>query len=103
MATQPIGRFYALQQEVEVPEPYVLTSKIKIPPPTRRQMKAVRAAKTVEDADRLFLGSHYDAIVELFDDRPDQEWTAFSTEVWEHFFGKGINDVEGKSRESSDS
>ncbi|MEV0357104.1 hypothetical protein AB0H71_13685 [Nocardia sp. NPDC050697] len=103
MAARPIGRFYELQQEVDVPEPYVLTSKIKIPPPTRKQMVAFRAATNEADMERALFGDRYDDIAELFGDRPEQEYTAFANEVWKHFFGRGINDVEGKSGESSTS
>lgn len=102
MAGQPIGRFYALQKEASVPEPYVLTSKIKIPMPTMAQMNRWRTATNDDDANRAFFGAHADAVFELYADRPVAEWQAFTAEVWQHFFGPGVNDVEGKSAPSSE-
>lgn len=102
MGAQPIGRFYALQKETSVPEPYVLTSKVKINPPTRAQMKALRAATSDEEAERAVLGEHADAIFELYNNRPDKEYAAFLAELHKHFFGPGVDDVEGKSEQSSD-
>lgn len=98
-----IGRLAELQQEVEVPEPYVLTNTITITAPTRRQMREIVAAKGNEElADKAFFGEHYDALNELFDDRPQQEWAAFVQEISEHFFGKGSGEVPGKSPDSSE-
>ncbi|MEU2013110.1 hypothetical protein [Nocardia sp. NPDC019302] len=99
---KPIGRFYELQKEVSVPEDYVLTSKIRIKQPTRRQMHAFRSAQSSDEADRAFLGDQADAVFELYADRPDQEWQAFISDVWEHFYGPGVGDVEGKSEQSSE-
>ncbi|MET8648410.1 hypothetical protein [Nocardia aurea] len=101
MAAQPIGRFYELMKEVEIPEPYVLTSKIKIPPPTRAQMKAVRAATTDDEVERAILGEHADEIFALYDGRPNAEYEAFAKEINKHFFGPGVDDVEGGSDGSS--
>lgn len=97
----PIGRFYELQKEVSVPEPYVLTSKITITAPTREQMVALRSMPDGEAADRAVLGDQADAVFELYSKRPIQEWEAFVTDLYAHFFGKGGNDVEGKSEPSS--
>lgn len=102
MGAQPIGRFYALQKETSIPEPYVLTSKIKIPMPTRAQMQAFRNAKNEEDAMRGFLGEHADAVFDLYSTRPEKEYSAFVSELWAHFFGPGVDDVEGKSEQSSE-
>lgn len=99
---KPIGRFYELQQEVEVPDPYVLTSKIKIPAPTKDQMVALRAALTEEDAERAFLGDLMEEVHELYKGRPNQEWEAFIKDLRKHFFGPGVDDVEGKSSTSSE-
>lgn len=98
---QPIGRFYELQQEVSVPGPYVLTSKITIYPPTREQVVALGSNPEGEAADRVILGEHADAVFELYAKRPVQEWEAFTTDLYKHFFGKGSDDVEGKSEPSS--
>jgi len=103
MAAQPIGRFYELQKEVKVPEPYVLTSKIKIKPPTRVQMIALRNAETQDDAERAMLGEHFDAVIELYADRPDKEYAAFVEELQRHMLGPGVDDVEGGSEGSSSS
>lgn len=98
---QPIGRFYELQREVEVPEDYVLTSTIKIKAPTREQMIAFRKSDG-EASDRAILGDQADSVFELYDKRPEQEWTAFAKDLFKHFFGPGVNDVEGKPEESSE-
>ncbi len=103
IARQNIGRLYDLQREVEVPEPYVLTSKITLHAPTRMQMIRMRDAETEDDADRAFFGDHYDAVMELFQTQPAAIWTAFIKDVSDHFFGPGSTDVEGKSEESSSS
>lgn len=97
-----VGRFYELQREVKIPDDYVLTSKIHIKPPTREQMVAFHAAKTEEEQDRAFLGDRYEEIVELYNTRPAQEWTAFATDAYRHFFGVGADDA-GKSETSSES
>lgn len=99
--SKPVGRFYELQQEVKVPEDYVLTSKIRIKPMTRKQAIAMRSAATDEDANRIFLGDQADAVFELYDDRPEQEWAAFVADLFQHFMGPGLDDAEGKSEESS--
>lgn len=99
---QPVGRFYELQQEVSVPDPYVLTSKIKIPAPTKEQMKDLRAAENEEAAERAILGDSTDDVLELYKGRPNQEWEAFIKDLNKHFFGPGVNDVEGKSSPSSE-
>lgn len=98
----PVGRFFELQREVKIPDDYVLTSKIRIKPPTREQMRAFRAAQTDDELDRAFLGDQYEATAELYKDRPEQEWSAFTTDAYKHFFGIGA-DSAGKSETSSES
>lgn len=97
---KPVGRFFELQQEVSVPEPYVLTSRISISAPTRDQVAQLRNLEG-DAADRAILGEHADAIFELYAERPVQEWEAFTRDLYEHFFGAGVGDVEGKSGPSS--
>lgn len=99
---RPIGRFYDLQQEAKVPDDYVLTSKVKIKAPTRKQMVAFRNSTTSEEADRAFLGDSADAVFELFADHPEQYWMAFVGDMQKHFAGPGAADVEGKSEQSSE-
>lgn len=98
----PVGRFYELQQEVPPAEPYVLTEDIVIPPLTRAQLIALGKTETDEEFDQVMFGKHYDAISELYADRPIAEWRAFSTEFRVHYFGQG-SETPGKSEESSDS
>lgn len=95
-AAVKIGRFYELQAEVEVPEDYILTEKIRINYPTREQMVAFRAAKTEIDADTAFLGDAAEAVFALYAHRPDKEYAAFTLDVWKHFFGPNAGD-QGKS------
>ncbi|MFC9432683.1 hypothetical protein [Nocardia sp. NPDC057030] len=97
----PVGRYYDLIKEVEVPDDYVLTRDIVIKAPTRAQMIALRQSSTDEEFDRAFLGDSYDAVVALFADRPEQEWNAFAADVHKHFYGAGAGEVPGKSGEST--
>lgn len=96
----PVGRFYELQQEVSIPEDYVLTAKIKIKAPTREQMIAFRNSDGGEASDRAFLGDQADAVFELYAKRPEQEWQAFAEDLYKHFIGAGADD-QGKSGPSS--
>lgn len=99
-ARPPIGRFYELQQEVEIPEDYVLTDKIRIKPQTRSQMIVFRTATTPEEVDRAFFGDAYDAVLELFADKPDQLWKKFVDDVSAHFLGPGVEEEPGKAEPS---
>jgi hypothetical protein len=97
-----LGRLAVLQRETRVPEPYVLTPDVVIAPPTRAQMQAIREV-TGEEQWAILFGEHWEAVKALFDDQPDQLWDAFSADVSKHFFGPGVDDVEGKSEDSSES
>lgn len=90
------GRYADLLQEARI-EPYVLTPAVRIDPPTRKQMRELAAAKSEEDADRALFGDQYDAVINLFDDQPFSAWNKFVVEFREQMFGKGADDVEGKS------
>lgn len=102
-AEKPAGRFYDLQQEVTIPTPYLLTEDIVIPPLTRRQFIDVEKATTEEAAERAILGDHYEAVVELYLDRPMVEWQAFTRDLNRHMFGLSAEQAPGKSEESSSS
>lgn len=99
---KPTGRFYDLQKEIDVPEDYILTSKIRIKAPTRKQMIAFRNATPGEESDRAYLGETADAVFELYENRPEQEWLAFTQDLYKHFNGPGADD-QGKFAESTES
>lgn len=96
------GRLFDLQRETKVPEPYVLTPEIAIQPLTKAQYRALADSNSDEEQDRIVLGDSYDAVVELFEDKPFQLWQAFSSDLNKHLFGPGVDDVEGKSEPSSE-
>lgn len=96
------GRLYELQRETAVPDPYVLTEDIVIQPLSKAQFLALKKSETEEDGNRAMLGNSYDAVMELFEDKPFQLWTAFSSDLNRHMFGRGVDDVEGKSEPSSE-
>ncbi|WP_227979986.1 hypothetical protein [Nocardia spumae] len=103
-----VGRLAALQAEVKIPGPYVLTPEIVIEPPTRGLLRAARAAAeieggTPEDYNKVFFGAQWDAINKLFDAQPEAVYDKFIADISTHFFGPGANDVEGKSQDSSES
>lgn len=95
------GRFAALLEEVGELEPYQLTDDIAIPMPTKKQLEKLYEAETKEQRERALLGKQYEAINALFDGQPYQVWSKFTDELNEHVFGKGVDEVPGKSEESS--
>jgi hypothetical protein len=95
-----IGRFYDLKEEVPPIEDYILTEKIRIKEPTRKQMQAFWAAPAGEEADRALLGDAADAVFALYAELPNKQYIAMTRDVWRHFF-PGTGDDEGKSEESS--
>lgn len=102
-APDTTGRLYLLQQEVELPQPYVLNSEITIKPPSHAQMRDLKAAKTDAESNRVILGDQFEAVEALFKERPFQLWEAFWADIAKQFLGPGADDVEGKSQDSSES
>ena len=96
VAKPPVGRFYELQQEVVVPPPYQLTNDIVIAPMTRRRNVELLSSTTHDEADRAFFGDAYEAVVELYNDRPLAEWDALCADVRKHYMGQSIEAVPGK-------
>jgi hypothetical protein len=94
------GRFAELLTEVDA-APYQLTEDIAIPVPTTEQLEKLYAAEDKEGRERAMFGEHYDAIKELFRGVNYKAWSKFTDELNEHVFGKGVNEVPGKSEESS--
>ena len=92
---------YELQQEVSIPEPYVWTSKVKIPAPTKLQYDQLAEAKTDTEANKIVLGVHFQEIEDYYNGRPVVEHRAFIADINKHFFGPGAGEVEGKSPGSS--
>lgn len=106
-AAKPAGdKYFELTTEVEIPEPMKVplagNKSVLIQPPTRKQLKLMTVATTIDAKDEAIIGEHYAAIAEFYDDKPYQEWNAFTAKVSKHFFGPGADDVEGKSQDSSD-
>jgi hypothetical protein len=93
---KPVGRFAELLIEAAI-EPYVLTEDITLDPPTRKQMQQMVKATTEEEADKALFGDKYDAVVGLFEERSFALWNAFVKDFRVHMFGRGADDVEGKS------
>ena len=91
-----IGRYADLVAEANT-EPYVLTEDVVIPVPTRKQMRELNAARSEDDADKALFGASYKDVIALFDDQPFQAWNKFVVDFKNHMFGKGADDVEGKS------
>ncbi|MFR9750489.1 hypothetical protein ACL02S_05575 [Nocardia sp. 004] len=93
------GRFYEIQQELTAKRrgPYQLTSDIAIQPMTRRQAKALRETQDEEEQLAILLGDQHEAVEELFDDRPIDEWIAFQEDLYAHFFGQGSTELPGGS------
>jgi hypothetical protein len=98
-----VGRLATLQRETRVPNPYVLTPEIVIAAPTLEQMRRIRAAANGDESNAVMFGDQWEAVQELFRDQPAQLWDAFMDDVSKHFFGPGVDDVEGKSQDSSES
>ena len=96
------GRFYELQQEVAPARrgPYHLTADIVLPMPTRRQVKKIRDTPSQDQQLEILLGEQLEAVEELFNDRPVDEWMAFQRDYLRHFFGQGATDVPGGSEGS---
>ncbi|MFC4126437.1 hypothetical protein [Nocardia rhizosphaerae] len=96
------GRFYEIQQELAAKRrgPYHLTEDIVIQPMTRRQAKALRTTEDEEEQLAVLLGDQFDAVEELFDDRPLDEWIAFQEDLYAHFFGAGATELPGGSEGS---
>jgi hypothetical protein len=93
------GRFAELLEEVDT-APYQLTADISIPIPTTDQLEELYAAKDKEGRERAMFGDQYDAIKALFKGVNYKAWSKFTDELNDHVFGKGVNEVPGKSEES---
>lgn len=96
---EQVGRFYELREEVPIPEDYVLTEKIRIKNPSRKQM--IEFWDSVgQDRDRALLGDQADAVFALYENEPNQLFQRMINDLLNHFFGTGADD-EGKSDEPS--
>ncbi|MFD3511130.1 hypothetical protein [Nocardia sp. NPDC058666] len=100
--TSDEGRFYEIQQELAARRrgPYHLTAEISIQPMTRRQAKALRDTNDEDAQLAILLGDQHDAVENLFDDRPIDEWIAFQEDLYAHFFGEGSAQLPGGSEGS---
>ncbi|ALF00552.1 tail assembly chaperone [Mycobacterium phage SlimJimmy] len=61
--------------------------------PTKAQIDAWRAAKTVEEGERALFGDLYDAVHELFDPLPQHIWENFNVLYLKHMFGTSGDDA----------
>ncbi|MEV6063870.1 hypothetical protein [Nocardia asteroides] len=100
--TSDEGRFYEIQQELAARRrgPYHLTAEISIQPMTRRQAKALRDTGDEDEQLAILLGDQHQAVEDLFDDRPIDEWIAFQEDLYAHFFGEGATQLPGGSEGS---
>jgi len=95
--SKPVGgRFYELQQEVKIPEPYVVADGIVINPPTKKQLEAFSVAATDTEREAALLGKDHKKIAALFDDKPFQLWKKLQEDILIHFFGNGADETPGK-------
>ncbi|MFX0581185.1 hypothetical protein [Nocardia nepalensis] len=96
------GRFYELQTELAPKRrvPYRLTDDIEIPPVTRAQVLALRRTRDDDEQMVIVLGDQYQAVEELFADRPHDEWFAFQSDLYAHLFGQGAGELPGGSQGS---
>jgi hypothetical protein len=91
------GRFYEIQRELAAKRrgPYHLTADIAIQPLTRRQARLLAETDDEEQQLRILLGDAYDAVDDLFADRPIDEWVAFQNDLYAHFYGEGAMELPG--------
>ncbi|MEU4648168.1 hypothetical protein [Nocardia fluminea] len=96
------GRFYEIQRELAAKRrgPYHLTADIAIQPLTRRQARMLAETDDEEDQLRILLGEVYEAVDDLFADRPIDEWVAFQNDLYAHFYGEGAMELPGGSEGS---
>ncbi|MFI5775980.1 hypothetical protein [Nocardia sp. NPDC051570] len=93
------GRFFEIQQELAAKRrgPYHLTADIAIQPLTRRQARRLRETDDEEEQLAILLGDHYEAVEDLYADRPLDEWVAFQNDLYAHFYGEGAAELPGGS------
>ncbi|MCU1644566.1 MAG: hypothetical protein JWN03_4841 [Nocardia sp.] len=96
------GRFYEIQRELASKRrgPYHLTADVAIQPLTRRQARLLAEIDDEEEQLRILLGDAYDAVDDLFADRPIDEWVAFQNDLYAHFYGEGAMELPGGSEGS---
>lgn len=96
------GRFFEIQQELSVKRrgPYHLTADIAIQPLTRKQARALRETNDEDEQLAILLGDQYDAVENLYADRPLDEWVAFQNDLYAHFYGEGATALPGGSEGS---
>src|SRR5215217_214416 len=83
---QGLTLFEQLQQDIKAPEPLVVTRDIILTCPTKKQLEQSQRAETEEESNRILIGAHYDALVELFDAEPPHRWAEFNKIYLNHFF-----------------
>lgn len=101
-SSRDAGRFFEIQQELSSKRrgPYQLTADILIQPITRRQMRMLREEQDEDKQLAIVLGEHYEAVEELFADRPLDEWLTFQDDLNAFFFGEGAAELPGGSEGS---
>lgn len=93
------GRFFEIQQELSGKRrgPYQLTADIAIQPLTRKQARALRETDDEDEQLAILLGDQYEAVEDLYADRPLDEWVAFQNDLYAHFYGEGAAALPGGS------
>lgn len=85
-ADEPVDEVWVkLQTENAIPP--LKFKGLELPEPTKRQIEAWRAAKSVEEGERALFGDKYDAVHETFNDEPSHVWENFNILYLKHFFG----------------
>lgn len=91
------GIFAELREEgLGGPEEIVITDDIRIPMPTWKQIRAYYKAESADERLAILFGDQFDAVNELFDDKPYHVWQRFIRRVNAQVFGSGAEQVEGK-------
>lgn len=100
------GIFADIKKEAlgRTPEPLVIDDKVVVTFPTAVQLRAYMDTFSIENAteaererERIILGDAYEYLRELFDPLPATAWGELMSRVYSHIFGRGAEDVEGKS------
>jgi len=67
--------------------PPLKVNGIVLTQPTKAQVDAWRVAQNAEEGEKALFGDQYEAIHELFRDRPEYIWENFNVKYLKHMFG----------------
>lgn len=99
------GIFAELKAEAlqKTPDPLIIDDKMVVTFPTGAQLRDYQDTFRIEDGleaererEKILLGDSYEPLRELFDPLPGNAWSLLMSRVYQHFFGPGAEEVEGK-------